>query len=173
MSPAEAGQTLMAVGYREILGIPHGRRESVSGLCSGTLRAAPGPAQHHRERHLVARHPEQQWCQEPQRPANLNQRKTWAHSMTSQIAHRRRTGREYRRVERRRFHPASRRQTAVEISLHGAPPFDCEYHLTFTLPAYGLNAVSIPQEHCQYQRFHLYYLVKCEYNNGRDVPNIT
>ena len=91
----------------------------------------------------------------------------------SQIAQRRWTGREYGRVERRRFQLATRRWTYHDISLHAGLHLSTVSFVTFTLPAYGLSAVSIPQEHCQYQHFHLYYLVKCEYNNGRDVSNLT
>ena len=90
-----------------------------------------------------------------------------------QIAQRRRTGREYRRVVRRRFNLASRRWTDQYISLHRGSTFRLwvsfsDLHLTCLRFERSFNTTRT-----QYQRFHLYYLVKCEYNNGRDVPNLT
>ena len=63
----------------------------------------------------------------------------------TQIAQRRRTGREYGRAERRRFQLASRRWTDQVISLHAGLHLSTVSFVTFTLPAYGLSAVSIPQ----------------------------
>ena len=81
MFPAKAsGIFSVVISLSKMLWNPRGSAQS-SGTRIRIMFSAIFSAQCRRKRPWVPRHPEQQRCQAPQRPANLNRRKTLVHSM--------------------------------------------------------------------------------------------